>query len=306
MTTPFIAVDWGTSNFRAFLVDGASGECLDERRSSAGLRALAREQFPHYCRQQLADWQAAAKGASPLPVYLAGMVGARSGWAEAAQLDLPLTLESLADNLLPAPGLENAWLVPGGRMVTVEHVDVMRGEEVQVFGSLSLAGRPSGLCCLPGTHSKWASAGEDVLTRFTTLVTGELYHAVRFHTLLGEPVPRDDRYDARGFERGLAASRHPSGPLHALFEARSRHLHEGLEAEQVGSFLSGVLIGSEIGAVQPLIDEAGEVIVVGSRDLGARYRHALEERGVAVIQVDSDAASIAGIRRLHALRTPAP
>jgi 2-dehydro-3-deoxygalactonokinase len=191
-------------------------------------------------------------------------------------------------------------------MVTADHVDVMRGEEVQVFGALSLAGRSSGLCCLPGTHSKWASARERVLTRFTTLVTGELYHALRFHTLLGEPVPREDRFDAQGFERGLAASRHPSGLLHALFEARSRHLHEGLEAEQVGSFLSGVLIGSEVAAMQALIEENGEVIVVGSRDLGARYRHALEERGVAVIQVDSDAASIAGIHRLHAQRTTAP
>ncbi|MGM0983246.1 MAG: 2-dehydro-3-deoxygalactonokinase [Pseudomonadota bacterium] len=306
MREAFIAVDWGTSNFRAFLVDGQTGRCLDEKSSSAGLRALAPEQFPHYCRQQLAEWRTAAGGSVPIPVYLAGMVGARSGWVEAPQLELPLTLEALAENLIPAPGLENAWLVPGARMVTSSHVDVMRGEEVQAFGALSLAQRPSGLCCLPGTHSKWVTARENTLTHFTTLMTGELFHVLRFHTLVGQPIPREEAFDAEGFEQGLAASRHPAGLLHALFEARSRHLHAGLEPAQVGSFLSGVLIGSELAAMKPCIDAERGVVLVGSRELSASYRQAMETAGLAVCQVEADRASIEGIRLLNQWRSGAP
>ncbi|SEL86932.1 2-dehydro-3-deoxygalactonokinase [Halomonas daqiaonensis] len=302
MTAPFIAVDWGTSNFRAFLVDGQTGRCLGEKRSSAGLRALEPEQFPHYCREQLAEWRMAAGGIAPLPIYLAGMVGARSGWVEAPQLEMPLTLEALAANLMPAPGLDNAWLVPGARMVTPSHVDVMRGEEVQAFGALSLAQRPGGLCCLPGTHSKWVSARENTLTHFTTLMTGELFHVLRFHTLVGQPIPREEAFDAAGFEQGLAASRHPSGILHALFEARSRYLHSGLEPEQIGSFLSGVLIGSELAGMQPYIEAEEGVVLVGSRELSESYRQALEIHGLAVCQVEADRASIEGIRLLNRCR----
>ncbi|WP_372614150.1 2-dehydro-3-deoxygalactonokinase [Halomonas sp.] len=306
MREAFIAVDWGTSNFRAFLVDGQTGRCIAEKRSSAGLRALDPEQFPHYCRQQLAEWRTGAGGSSPLPVYLAGMVGARTGWVEAPQLEMPLTLEALAENLMPAPGLDNAWLVPGAKMVTPSHVDVMRGEEVQAFGALSLAGRQGGLCCLPGTHSKWVSARENVLTHFTTLMTGELFHVLRFHTLVGEPIPRDEAFCAEGFERGLTASRHPAGVLHALFEARSRHLHQGLEAAQVGSFVSGVLIGSELDAMQPQIEAQDSVVLVGSHELSASYRRAMEMRGVAVCQVEADRASIEGIRLLNRCRSGSP
>ncbi|WP_163559128.1 2-dehydro-3-deoxygalactonokinase [Halomonas sp. NO4] len=305
MTPAFIAVDWGTSNFRAFLAD-AEARVLAERRSAAGLRALEAAAFPHYCREQLSDWLHDAGGEGALPIYLAGMVGARSGWAEAAQLELPLSPETLAAHLTAAPGLANAWLVPGGKVVTAEHVDVMRGEEVQAFGGLALTGRDSGLFCLPGTHSKWIRAEGGRLVDFTTLVTGELYHAVRFHTLLGEPVPPEDAFDAEGFERGLAAARHPAGVLHALFEARSRYLHDGLAAGQVGSFLSGVLIGSEIAAMDHLLAPANGVTLIGSPALAARYRQALGgRRDLVVTTLDSDVASLAGIARLHARRRAA-
>lgn len=306
MSEAFIAVDWGTSNFRAFLVDGRTGRCLAEKRSAAGLRALAREQFPHYCRKQLAEWRTGEGDGTPLPVYLAGMVGARTGWIEAPQLEMPLRLGALAENLMPAPGLDNAWLVPGVKMLAPAHADVMRGEEVQAFGALSLAARQDGLCCLPGTHSKWISARQNALTHFTTLMTGELFHVLRFHTLVGEPIPREDCFDAEGFEQGLAASRHPAGVLHALFEARSRYLYSGLTPEQVGSFLSGVLIGSELAAMQPQIEAQGSVVLVGSRELSMRYRWALERRGLAVCQVEADRASIEGIRLLNQRRSGSP
>lgn len=299
-----IAVDWGTSNFRAFLVDANSGECLESRRSEAGLRSLSSVEFPHYCAAQIGDWRGGSggdegnegnEGYERVPVYLAGMVGSARGWSEAPQLDLPVSASDLANHVVAAPGLDNAWIVPGVKTVSAYQVDVMRGEEIQAFGALAMAGDDTALCCLPGTHSKWVRLEAGRMLDFTTLMTGELYHAVRFHTLPGEPDRGKEAFDAEGFEQGMQAAQHPAGPLHALFEARSRHLYAGLAAAQVGSFISGVLIGSEAHTQRALFSGPQKVLLVGSSALNALYRRALERVGFAVQEIDSDQAILAGV-----------
>lgn len=289
-----IAIDWGTSNFRAFLVDRDSGECLDSRRSEAGLRSLSSGEFPHYCAAQIGDWREQGR----VPTYLAGMVGSKRGWSEAPQLDLPVGAADLAAHVVSAPGLDNAWIVPGVKIVTPGHVDVMRGEEIQAFGALALCNTREALCCLPGTHSKWARLADAQLVDFTTAMTGELYHAVRFHTLPGEPTRESAEFDAAAFDQGLEAAGHPAGILHALFEARSRHLYSGLASEQVGSFLSGVTIGSEVLSQRRIHPHQDEVILVGSSTLNQLYRRAMTALDFTVSEIDSDQATLAGLRAL--------
>ncbi|WP_110692671.1 2-dehydro-3-deoxygalactonokinase [Salinicola halophyticus] len=312
-----IVIDWGTSNFRAFLVDTISGEVLDSRRSASGLRALSHSEFPHYCASQTDDWRngdsaasgadgaasgvdGAASGAKKVPVYLAGMVGSARGWFEAPQLELPVTAADLADNVVAAPGLDNVWIVPGVKQVTPEHVDVMRGEEVQAFGALALAGVDSGDCCLPGTHSKWARLDAGRMVEFTTVMTGELYHAVRFHTLPGEPARDEAPFDEAAFRLGVSRAGCPGGVMHALFEARSRHLYAGLEAGQVGSFLSGVLIGEEVHAMRQARPGLEVVRLIGAESLRESYTIALEAAGLRVEAIDSDRATLAGVGAIAA------
>lgn len=303
MSDRLIIVDWGTSNFRAFLVDAASGECLDSRRAESGIRALESAEFPHYCRKQVDDWRDNGR----VPVYLAGMVGAKRGWHEAPQLELPVDLATLAANVVAAPGLDNAWLVPGVKIVAPHGeqvhddaglVDVMRGEEVQIFGALAQAGSANGVCCVPGTHSKWARVEQGRLVHFVTAMTGELYHAVRFHTLPGEPARASAEFDEAAFRLGVARSRGDGGVLHALFEARSRHLYAGLVAEQVGSFISGVLIGEEVRAMRLTHPGLTSLHLIGAEQLQKPYRIALEAVGIGVRYCDSDAATLEGVRAL--------
>lgn len=295
MSERLIAIDWGTSNFRAFLVDRHSGACLETLRSDAGLRALTTAEFPHYCESQVGRWREGGK----VPVYLSGMVGSARGWSEAPQLEVPATAGDLAANVVAAPGLDNAWIVPGLKVVRDDHVDVMRGEEIQAFGALALAERDSAVCCLPGTHSKWARLERTRLVDFSTAMTGELFHAVRFHTLPGEPARGEHPHSEPAFAQGLAAAQHPAGVLHALFEARSRYLYAGLAASEVASFLSGVLIGSEILAQRDsLLDHADEILLVGSCGLNPLYRQALEMHRFNVREIDSDTATLAGLLAL--------
>lgn len=291
MSEKVILVDWGTSNFRAFLVDCDSGQCLDRRETDQGLRNLGGESFSSYLHGQVADWRLNAS----LPVYLAGMVGAARGWHEAPQPELPQDSTSLALATLPIPGEDATWILPGARQVTPEHVDVMRGEEVQALGALELAGTDSAHLVLPGTHSKWIHAKSGRLLNFTTLMTGELFHAVRFHTLIGEPARDPFNFDADAFELGLEQLEREGGLLHALFEGRSRLLYAGLTPEQLGSYLSGVLIGEEARVMRRAHPALTEVLLVGADRLHAPYRQALAYQGINSLTIDGEAAVRAGM-----------
>ncbi|NVK44276.1 MAG: 2-dehydro-3-deoxygalactonokinase [Oceanospirillaceae bacterium] len=301
MRQPAIFVDWGTSNFRAFLVEGSTGECLDRRVSDRGLRTLQTKEFAAYLGAQIAAW----RDAGNIPVYLAGMVGSARGWRECPQLDLPLDAQALAAALTPVPGLPDAWILPGARVVNDTKVDVMRGEEVQALGALALAGMRDATLCLPGTHSKWVRAGGGKLLDFTTLMTGELYQAVRFHTLIGEPARGDSPFDPAAFASGLDSVEAPGGVLHALFEGRSRMLQSGLAPQQVASYLSGALIGEEVRCMRQTTPALDRVLLVGAERLQAPYMQALRYNGIEPLWIDSDQASLAGMRAVAGIHAGA-
>ena len=85
MTEPaYVAVDWGTSSFRLWLIDGA-GQVLAERRSGEGMLAATKAGFPAVLRSHLA----AVEAPDHLPVLVCGMAGARTGWVEAGYVDTP-------------------------------------------------------------------------------------------------------------------------------------------------------------------------------------------------------------------------
>ncbi|MQM38551.1 putative 2-dehydro-3-deoxygalactonokinase DgoK1 [wastewater metagenome] len=294
MSDRIIVVDWGTTAFRAYLVDADSGACLDRITSGQGMRELAGGSFADYCRERLGDWR--RDGA--VPVYLAGMVGARQGWHEAPQPALPVTAGDLADGLTAAPGLDNTWLVPGVRLHgDGGHVDVMRGEEVQIVGALALAARGDATLCLPGTHSKWARVGDGTLRHFATVMTGELFEAVTRHTLIGVPAADTDTPDGTAFRQGLAESGRPGGLGHQLFTARSRWLYGELAATGIRDYVSGLLIGNEIRGMRGLYAPEG-VVLVADGALRPRYEAALGHFGLDAHPVAAADASLAGVLAL--------
>ncbi|MCA1939985.1 MAG: 2-dehydro-3-deoxygalactonokinase, partial [Caenispirillum bisanense] len=81
-----IVVDWGTTSFRAWLVDRETGAVRDSLPNGRGMKELSGTSFRDYCAERLAAWR---QGDAPPPAYLAGMVGAPTGWAPAPQPALP-------------------------------------------------------------------------------------------------------------------------------------------------------------------------------------------------------------------------
>ena len=276
-TRPLIAIDWGTSSLRGARL-GASGQVLDSREFSRGNLTVPPGQFEAVFNEHFGDWMQ-APGALCL---ISGMAGSRQGWQEAPYCPCPAGFAELGQHLLWLQP-ERIALVPGLSCTgtdTLQTPDVMRGEEVQIFGALQRAGRDSATLVLPGTHSKWVQVDNGRVTQFQTFMTGEVYALMSQHSILGKTLDLKGAFDEATFLQGVDQSQQAGSVLHHLFAVRTLGLFERLSAAQLPSYLSGLLIGEEL-RQQTVKAESGPVILIGSDTLTQRYSLALQHLGMA-------------------------
>lgn len=298
MTFPaaFIAGDWGTSNLTLALCD-EDGQALETRKGPGA--ADSRGRFPEVFDELAADWH---KAHGALPAVLCGMVGSAFGWREAPYLPCPADLYELAEG--PIVVREGVRIVPGMRCTNpLGAPDVMRGEETQLSGAQQLdaaMGVGKQLVCMPGTHTKWVSLNGSVVQEFLTAPTGELFAMLCEHSVLVRDKTTPTEHLPRDFERGLAESaKHPDASLlHQLFQSRSLRLDKQLSPEGAASWMSGLLIGSDVRGALSLFSEAeagAPIYVIGAPKLTASYAQALTRNGRTAIQIDGAQAALAGL-----------
>jgi 2-dehydro-3-deoxygalactonokinase len=282
-----IAVDWGTTNRRAWALD-AGGKVLAEQGDGEGLLAVERQDFARSFADFAAPWLAAGER---LPVLMCGMVGSKLGWVEAPYITAPADLASLARHLHPVPFDGNARIVivPGVSCLGEGVPDVMRGEECQVLAVLAQNELREATLLLPGTHSKWVRVTDGKLTSFRTYMTGELYNALTSAGTLAQLMEKGD-LDPQVFRQGLAQVRaEGAGALtHLLFGVRTSGLFERMPRASLASYLSGLLIGAEMMDAVAW-SKAKSVIAVGSPGLLENYRRAAEVFGLGFEAHDNSA-----------------
>ena len=293
-----IAIDWGSSSFRAYLMT-RDGGIVDEIASADGVSTVAPGGFPATLERLAGRWLVAQAG---LPIIASGMVGSRHGWREAPYIRCPAEPGAIAAGLIAVEaGTRRVHLAPGLAAEDENgQPDVMRGEEVEILGIAEFGGR---LIVLPGSHSKWAVVDQGRVLSFKTFVTGELFAAVKDHTLAGafarsaRPKPTGPAF-ALGVRRGAAAARCEgrSGLLGALFGARSLPLMGKLAEDDAGDYLSGLLIGAEIAEARRLFAD-NDPQVAGAEALVERYLAAFDALGVKALAAPPRAAA----RGLHLL-----
>jgi len=290
-----IAVDWGTSNFRAFRVS-AEGSVFARASSPQGILRVGEGNFEEALRAEVGVWLAAGEK----HILLCGMIGSRQGWVEAEYLPCPVGIDELADAVVPVPfSGASVRLVPGVIGPDAAGVpELMRGEETAAMGMLD-ACAGAGLVCFPGTHSKWIQLSDRKIVSFTTCMTGELYGALRKCTILERTMTSNAAVDKTAFDSGIARSADPGGLLHHLFGVRTLPLMGQLKEEKSASYLSGLLIGHEVRATMP---KGNHVHLVGAAHLCGLYAQVIEACGGVATMEDEDAAALglAAIgRRLH-------
>jgi 2-dehydro-3-deoxygalactonokinase len=284
-----ISVDWGTSSFRAYLVD-ASGHALDVIPEGKGALTLQAGEHEAYLAGRLEPWRAQHP---QVPIVASGMVGARQGWWEAPYVACPAGAAEIAAATVMAPG--GVRILPGMSCIDSHGApDVMRGEETQILGAGG-----DGVFVLPGTHSKWARVEAGRIVSFATYMTGEVFAVLKNHSVLGRMMatPRD----GDGFALGLQAARtleRPGDLLHAAFMARTYGLFGTIAPDQLAEYLSGLLIGAEILAGA---GDAKSATVIGAPELSARYATAGAHLGVAMSPAAENCATLGQIAVLKRL-----
>lgn len=269
-----IAVDWGTTSLRGARLDG-TGHVLEQKSAPLGILNVPNGDFAGVFASLFADWMKPAGSVC----LISGMAGSRQGWVEAPYVACPAGPEELKRHLHWIEPRRIA-LVPGLSVERGEVPDVMRGEEVQIFGAMRLAGLTDGLFVLPGTHSKWATVRDGRVTGFRTCMTGEFYGLLSQHSILARTLDAEAPLDEAMFLRGVTRAGEGNGLLHDAFGVRALALFDRLSPSQSASYLSGLLIGDEL-RPQALAGSR-EVVVVGAPALTARYALALAARGAGV------------------------
>jgi 2-dehydro-3-deoxygalactonokinase len=292
-TDNLIAVDWGTTNRRAYRL-GPGGAVEDRLEDDKGILAVPAGGFPaavQEIRQRLGD----------LPLLMAGMVGSNRGWQEAPYVPCPAGLPELARSLeWVEPG--RVAIVPGVSFSEGDAADVMRGEEVQILGAYGEGMIPGdALVCHPGTHNKWVSLEDGRIARFRTVMTGEIFNLLREHSILsdlltGESVPGE------AFEAGVDRGLNGAAITADLFSVRARVLLGKARREDAASYTSGLLIGADLRTGLAAAGESsGPVYVMGRPDLTRLFASALARAGREVRELEGDHAFLCGIRHLAEL-----
>ncbi|MGV7217497.1 2-dehydro-3-deoxygalactonokinase [Bradyrhizobium sp. UFLA05-112] len=289
----YVAVDWGTTSFRLWLID-RDGQVLAERRSGEGMMAAAKTGFATVLQSHLD----AVGAGSELPVLICGMAGARQGWVEAGYVDTPAPLAAILARAVPVAGQSrDIRILPGIAQRDAGAPDVMRGEETQLLGALGLEAAGEALVCMPGTHSKWVSVSGGTVARFATFMTGELFSVVSRETILSHAVTgADDAEDREAFRSAVAAGfKTPASAANLLFQVRSRQLLFGGTPAAARETISGTLIGIELAAGLAHGRPQSGIRLVASGRLQMLYRLAFETLAVAVEPIDADEAVRSGL-----------
>ncbi|MGR3492872.1 MAG: 2-dehydro-3-deoxygalactonokinase [Shimia sp.] len=290
----WIAVDWGTTRLRAWAMS-RSGSVLAEASSDAGMGGLDPDGFEPALLAIIEPWL----GDGATPVVACGMVGARQGWIEAPYAEAPCA--ALPPGCTTAPTQDarvSVHIIPGVKQTRTP--DVMRGEETQIAGFLSLNEGWDGIICLPGTHTKWVEVSAGEIVSFQTFMSGELFSLLTRQSVLRHSIAGEG-WDDDAFAGALSdAMSRPEALAARLFTLRAADLLEGQTSEVARATLSGLLIGAELAAARPYW-LGRQVAVIGANDPARIYVSALALQGVPAIQADAGRMTRAGLQAAYTL-----
>lgn len=285
-----IAINWGTSNFRAYKLD-TRGAVVVERSSGRGAISVPSGSFSDALMAEVGDWIRAGE----TKINMSGMVGSRNGWKEAPYVKLPATFDDVVARVIRSDmDRFDSRIVPG--LIGTDECgvpEVMRGEETELFGCEV----PQGVdhLCLPGTHTKWVRIDGARVAGFTTSMTGDLYRAIREGTILRDCTQHESA-DEEAFLLGVARSKQPGNLAHHLFGVRTLVLAGGMLKSSASSYLSGLLIGHEVKSIERA---SNSVHLIGDASLCKLYARALREFNVNST-VEPAGAALRGLKLIAA------
>ncbi len=294
-----VGIDWGSSSIR--LYDLGPEQPVELYSGPIETKSVATGTGEH---RRILDRLLAQVSISCRLVVLSGMVTSRHGWTETPYASTPVGLDDLARQAVQVDDHDlGLWFLPGiSHERTDGSTDILRGEETQLFGLSPPSADAVGdiVVVLPGTHSKWAVLSNGAVTRFRTFLTGELFDLVVNQSSVGLVIDGQD-FDGTAFDEGvdvaLDRERERRGLLHELFAVRARGVVRPGDGPVLASYVSGLLIGTEIADARTVIDADLAVRVAGRTGLVNAYCRALTRAGADAVVETRDPAGV-GLQRL--------
>jgi 2-dehydro-3-deoxygalactonokinase len=289
----FLSCDWGTSSFRLRLVSVPELLILAEVVNHAGIAATYElwKQENKDKGEQLSFYQKIIKqniesleqklqiSLANVPLILSGMASSSIGMKELPYKELPFSLDG-SDLLIDSiTGTEifphHTIIISGVRSAD----DVMRGEEIQLVGSVSGKTTSGQIFIFPGTHSKHVNTKDEKATELKTYMTGELFDLLSTKSILAASLDKggsfEDKNNLKAFENGVKNSAFHN-PLHAFFLVRTNQLFQKFSKSENYYYLSGLLIGLEL---NELAKKGLAIVLVSNGELSNLYRTALQQLG---------------------------
>ena len=267
----WIAVDWGTSTFRAYLVQ--NNEVSDTIETKDGMKFVKSHLFEQTLLTLIDRWLDNDKITE---ILASGMVGSKQGWEEAPYQKTPCNLKSL-NYITPSLKDNRISLKIFSGVSQINQPDVMRGEETQIAGFLNENPNFNGSICLPGTHSKWVEIKNNNIIKFKTFMTGELFEIISKNSVLIHSV-KAEKIDKMELLKSVdKILQKPELFSNALFQVRADDLINSKGPLIYKSRLSGYLLAIELlGSVE--FWKNSDIVLIGNPDLTAMYQFVLNKK----------------------------
>ncbi len=294
-----VSVDGGTTNTRLTLVEDGAVLSTLKIRIGAGDQSNATAENPYWKPlreglQALLDQNRLTHSDVDAMIF-SGMICSETGLHLVPHISAPADAERVARAMekatIPQIAELPMFFVPGVRTEgEVSEIDIMRGEETELFGICRALGVQEFVAVMPGSHTKIVRTERGgTITAFRTAMSGELIRAAAEHTILRTALcgvfPRalDRAYLEKGF---VFCSEH--GINQSLFEVRILQKFADQTPEQLYAFLCGVCLHGDIA---PILETAGNspIYVGGSDPFRSAYTHLLRYSGAAQVYEISDA-----------------
>ena len=283
----WVALDWGTSNFRAYLMD--NNNVIDQVSTQEGMKFIDQNEFEKILIKNIDAWN----NKFDIKVIIAsGMVGAKQGWIEVPYINSPCDIRNVNFKTFKILDDANIHILSGVSQFNPS--DVMRGEETQIAGFLLNNVDFNGSICLPGTHSKWVNMNSYNIQEFTTFLTGELYEIVKKYSILNHSLNTTELDDEIVKSSAKLVIENPSFISNKLFEIRADNLLKNSNQTSNNSKLVGYLLGIELSGSRTYWEDK-DLVIIGSSNLNKYYELILNGRSNSIRLFNSSDMALNGL-----------
>ena len=267
----WIAVDWGTSSFRAYLIE--NNDVLGDVETNDGMKFVQNHNFEKTLVSLIEPW---LDYKHKIEVLASGMVGSKQGWIEAPYQKAPCNLNNI-EFISPSIKDNRFSLKIFSGILQSNKPDVMRGEETQIAGFLYDNPNFRGSICLPGTHSKWVQIENGNIVNFKTFMTGELFEIISKNSVLIHSVTSNKIKKIELIRAVDEIFKNPEFFGNALFQLRADDLINSKESVIYKSKLSGYLLGLELLGSSEFWEKK-DIVLFGNADLIEIYEYILHKK----------------------------